>query len=475
MELTKAANPANPANPENPENPEKPSRRTDGGRGVPGRVTTAAVLGTVLEWYDFAIYASMAAVIGRLFFPSDDPTVSLLVTFASYAVGFVCRPLGAIVLGRLGDRAGRRSMLAVTMVTVGVASVLIGLLPTHASVGALAPALLVALRMVQGLAAGAEWTGGATFLIEYARTGRRGLYSGVVQASTVAGFLLGTGVAMAVVRFMSEATVDSWGWRVPFLLGGVVAAVGLFVRLKLDESPAYRELRAARKAEHRHGTGTEEAQTGRDGGGERAGDGERGGVGDDSAQTRRGWLLVLGIVFGVTLYGYTATSFPAFLDAVGALSLADALTTNAVALLIEVPLIVAAGALSDRLGRKRLMGGALALYAVATCPVFLLATNGTLAGALIGQIVFVVLFAAVSGPMAALFVELFPTRVRSTAFSSSYNVGAAVFGGTAPFVNTYLATATGIAVAPALYLVLGALVSLAFLSRVRDRHKEELR
>ncbi|CAM3810530.1 hypothetical protein STAL104432_29530 [Streptomyces albus] len=184
---------------------------------------------------------------------------------------------------------------------------------------------------------------------------------------------------------------------------------------------------------------------------------------------------MLGIVFGVTLYGYTATSFPAFLDAVGALSLADALTTNAVALLIEVPLIVAAGALSDRLGRKRLMGGALALYAVATCPVFLLATNGTLAGALIGQIVFVVLFAAVSGPMAALFVELFPTRVRSTAFSSSYNVGAAVFGGTAPFVNTYLATATGIAVAPALYLVLGALVSLAFLSRVRDRHKEELR
>ncbi|QID40452.1 MHS family MFS transporter [Streptomyces albus] len=429
------------------------------------------MLGTVLEWYDFAIYASMAAVIGRLFFPSNDPTVSLLVTFASYAVGFVCRPLGAIVLGRLGDRAGRRSMLAVTMVTVGVASVLIGLLPTHASVGALAPALLVALRMVQGLAAGAEWTGGATFLIEYARTGRRGLYSGVVQASTVAGFLLGTGVAMAVVRFMSEAAVDSWGWRVPFLLGGVVAAVGLFVRLKLDESPAYRELRAARKAEQRHGTATEEARPGRDGDGERG----RAGDGDDSAQTRRGWLLVLGIVFGVTLYGYTATSFPAFLDAVGALSLADALTTNAVALLIEVPLIVAAGALSDRLGRRRLMGGALALYAVATYPVFLLATNGTLAGALIGQIVFVVLFAAVSGPMAALFVELFPTRVRSTAFSSSYNVGAAVFGGTAPFVNTYLATATGSPVAPALYLVLGALVSLAFLSRVRDRHKEELR
>ncbi|WP_329585384.1 MFS transporter [Streptomyces sp. NBC_01362] len=451
--------------------PATPSARMDGGQGVPGRVTTAAVLGTVLEWYDFAIYASMAAVIGRLFFPSDDPTVSLLVTFASYAIGFVCRPLGAIVLGRLGDRAGRRSMLAITMVTVGVASVLIGLLPTHASAGMLAPTLLVALRMVQGLAAGAEWTGGATFLIEYARTGRRGLYSGVVQASTVAGFLLGTGVAMAVVRLVPEAAVDSWGWRVPFLLGGIVAAVGLFVRLKLDESPAYRELHAPQKPIRRQGAEADDSTPG---------DSDNSSADEDNGsgaatETRRSWLLVLGIVFGVTLYGYTATSFPAFLDAVGALSLGDALTTNAIALLIEVPLIIAAGALSDRVGRKKVMGGALALYALATYPVFLLATNGTLAGALAGQVIFVVLFAAVSGPMAALFVELFPTRVRSTAFSSSYNIGAAVFGGTAPFVNMLLATKTGVSVAPAFYLVCGALVSLAFLSRVRDRYQEELR
>ncbi|MET9147172.1 MFS transporter [Streptomyces sp. NPDC058319] len=451
--------------------PKTPSARADGGEGVPNRVIAAAVLGTLLEWYDFAIYASMAAVIGRLFFPSDDPTVSLLVTLASYAVGFVCRPLGAIVLGRLGDRAGRRSMLAVTMVTVGIASVLIGLLPTHASAGMLAPALLVALRMVQGLAAGAEWTGGATFLIEYARNGRRGLYSGVVQASTVAGFLMGTGVAMAVVRLMPEAAVDSWGWRIPFLLGGVVAAVGLFIRLKLDESPAYRELHASHKPIPRQETKPENAAPGDTGIGDIDADNGTGAT----AETRRNWLLVLGIVFGVTLYGYTATSFPTFLDAVGALSLADALTTNAIALLIEVPLIVAAGALSDRVGRKKVMSCALALYALATYPVFLLATSGTLAGALVGQMVFVVLFAAVSGPMAALFVELFPTRVRSTAFSSSYNIGAAVFGGTAPFVNTFLATRTGVSVAPAFYLVCGALVSLAFLSRVHDRHQEDLR
>ncbi|MEV0087445.1 MFS transporter [Saccharopolyspora sp. NPDC050642] len=432
-------------------------RRTDTGHRVPGKVTTAAVLGTVLEWYDFAIYGAMAAVIGRLFFPADDPTVSLLVALASYAVGFVCRPLGAIFFGRLGDRAGRRSMLALTMVIVGVSSLLIGLLPTYASAGLLAPALLVALRMIQGLAVGAEWTGGATYLLEHARTGRRGLFSGIVQASTVTGFLLGTGIATVIVRVVPEQTVDAWGWRVPFLVGGVVAAIGLFVRLKLDESPAYRELGEDVRSDQE---GTNDVP---------ATDDER------RTPTRRNWLLVLGIVFGVTLYGYTATSFPAFLAGIDALPLADALTTNVVALLIEVPLIIAAGALSDRVGRKKLMMGAMALFALGTYPVFALVASGTIAGALLGQVVFVALFATVSGPMAAMFIELFPTRVRSTAFSSSYNIGVAVFGGTAPFVNTFLATSTGVDVAPAFYLTFGALISLAFLSRVRDRHDQELR
>ncbi|MFI0470822.1 MFS transporter [Saccharopolyspora sp. 5N102] len=432
-------------------------RRTDTGHRVPGKVTTAAVLGTVLEWYDFAIYGAMAAVIGRLFFPTDDPTVSLLVALASYAVGFVCRPLGAIFLGRLGDRAGRRSMLALTMVIVGVSSLLIGLLPTYASVGLLAPALLVALRMIQGLAVGAEWTGGATYLLEHARTGRRGLFSGIVQASTVTGFLLGTGIATVIVRVIPEQTVDAWGWRVPFLVGGVVAAIGLFVRLKLDESPAYRELGEDVRS---HQQSTNDVPAAAD---------------ERRAPTRRNWLLVLGIVFGVTLYGYTATSFPAFLAGIDALPLADALTTNVVALLIEVPLIIAAGALSDRVGRKKLMMGAMALFALGTYPVFALVASGTFAGALLGQVVFVVLFATVSGPMAAMFIELFPTRVRSTAFSSSYNIGVAVFGGTAPFVNTFLATSTGVDVAPAFYLTFGALISLAFLSRVHDRHDQELR
>ncbi|WP_245645831.1 MFS transporter [Pseudonocardia acaciae] len=418
---------------------------------MPAKVVVAAVLGTVLEWYDFAIYAALAVVIGRLFFPASTPTTSLLIALATYAVGFVCRPLGAIVFGRLGDRAGRRGMLAITMVVVGAASLLIGLLPTYASVGMLAPALLVALRMAQGLAVGAEWTGGATFLLEHARTGRRGLFGGILQAATVAGFLLGTGVAALIVHVVPDAVVDAWAWRIPFFAGGVVAAIGLFVRLRLDESPAFLRLRAAHEPAHEPD--------------------------DDptNTDTRRNWLLLFGIVFGLTLYGYTATSFPAFLSGVTGLPLADALTTNVIALAIEVPLIVLAGAASDRFGRKPLMVGAVAVFVVATIPIFLLVTTSGFVGVLLGQVLFVALYATVSGPSAAMYTELFPTRVRSSAFSSAYNLSIALFGGTAPFVNTFLATRIGTAVAPAYYLTFGALVSLALLLVTRDRHAEELR
>ncbi|MBE1584356.1 MFS transporter [Nonomuraea angiospora] len=408
---------------------------------APPRVIAATVLGTVLEWYDFAVYGALAAVIGKLFFPSGDPTTSLLIALASYAVGFVCRPIGSIVLGRFGDRAGRRNMLAITMVVVGGSSLLIGLLPTYASVGLLAPVLLVVLRMIQGLAVGAEWTGGATYLIEYARIGRRGFFGGLVQASTVVGFLSGTGVAAILIRVDQE-----WAWRVPFLIGGLVAVIGLFVRLKLDESPAYLRVQSEGQAE-------EEVRPGR---------------------TRKNWLLLFGIVFGITLYGYTATSWPAFLAGVTELPLADALMTNVIALAVEVPLIVLAGSLSDRVGRRPLMIGATAVFTVGTYPMFLLATSGTVAGALAGQLLFVITFSVLCGPMAALFVEMFPTRVRSSAFSSSYNIAVALFGGTAPFVNTFLATRTGSHVAPAYYLTAGAIVSLVLLVIVRDRHREEL-
>ncbi|WP_028934640.1 MFS transporter [Pseudonocardia spinosispora] len=416
---------------------------------VPIKVTVASVLGTVLEWYDFAIYAAMATVIARLFFPAQDASVSLLVALASYAVGFFCRPLGAVMFGRMGDRAGRRGMLAATIVVVGVSSVLIGALPTYASIGVVAPVLLVALRMVQGLAVGAEWTGGATYLIEHARTGRRGLYSGIVQSSTVAGFLLGVGAVTVMTGVLDDSSIDSGWWRLPFVLGGAVAAVGVFVRLRLEESPEFRRAGQA---------STEPLLS----------------VCRAAVPLGRNWMLVFGSMFGLAVLGYTATSFPAYIAGVTGLPLRFALMTNAVALVIEVPLIIVAGALSDRVGRSRVMTMAMAAFVLAIYPVFVLVTSGSVLLVLLGQVVFVVLYAMGSGPMAALFVELFPTRLRSAGFSTSYNIGVAVFGGTAPFINAALATATGSAMAPCWYLIVGAVVSLLCLWRIPQRHDQEL-
>ncbi|WP_020500017.1 MFS transporter [Sciscionella marina] len=417
-----------------------------GPSGVPRRVTVAAVLGTVLEWYDFAIYAALATVIARLFFPAADPTVALLVALASYAVGFVCRPVGAVVFGRMGDRVGRRTTLAVTILVVGSASLLIGLLPTYPSAGLLSPLLLVILRMAQGFAVGAEWTGGATYLIEHAATGRRGRYSGIVQAATVVGFLLGVGVVTLLTSTLGEAAVAHGVWRVPFLLGGAVAIVGLFVRLGLADSP---EFRRARGAALTVDTGPAESM-------------------------RRNWLLVFGSVFGLAVLGYTATGFPSYVAGVTGLPLTSALATNAAALVVEVPLIMVAGALSDRVGRTRVMTVAMVGFVVTVYPVFLLVGSGSVPLVLLGQVLFVVLYAGASGPMAALFMELFPTRLRSTGFGTSYNIGVALFGGTAPLVNTALASWTGSTMAPAHYLVFGALVALACLWRMPRGHDREL-
>ncbi|AYJ47285.1 MFS transporter [Rhodococcus sp. P1Y] len=421
------------------------------------------MFGTVLEWYDFAIYGALAVVMARLFFPTDDPTVSLLITLGTYAVGFVCRPLGAYFFGRMGDRAGRRKMLAITMIVVGGSSVLIGLLPTFSSIGIAAPLLLIALRMIQGFAVGAEWTGGATYLIEHARTGRRGLFGGIMQASTVGGFLLGTGVATILITTLPESTIDAGVWRVPFILGGAVAAIGLYVRLKLDESPAYKALLAQQGV-----TGTANANA----------NANANLTPNQTAQQAhtplRDWLMLVGIVFGITVAGYTATSFPAFISGVTDLPLSSALTSNVIALSLQIPAIVGFGALSDRIGRKPLMIAGMSALTIVTFPVFLLVTSGSFVPVLIGQLLFVMSFAAVSGPMASMFVEFFPTKIRSTAFASSYNVSVALFGGTAPFVNTFLASQTHSPLAPATYLVVGALVSLALLTRTTDRYSTDL-
>lgn len=414
------------------------------------RVVSASAFGTLLQWYDFAIYAALATTIGSLFFPAENQLTELLVALATYGVGFVLRPFGAIVFGRYGDRAGRRNMLAVTMIVMGAASLVIACLPTYQTIGVAAPVLLVLARMLQGLGVGAEWSGGAVYLAEHAPTGKRGRYGGILQSADIAGFLLGSVSAAILVNLVSEQALHAYAWRIPFFFGALAAVVGYLIRKSLHDTPQFQELRES--------DATAASP-----------------VVESLRDHRRAGLTIVGIVFAITMYGYTISTFPSFLSGVADVPLGDALVTNSIALAVEVPLIVLMGMLSDRVGRKRLMVAGMVGLVVVTYPVYsMLSGGGGYATLLVGQLVFVVLYAVVTGPMAAMLAEMLPTRVRTTALSMSYNLSIALFGGTAPFVNTFLASRTGSATTPAYYLMASAVVTVVVLLTVRDRYREPL-
>ena len=208
------------------------------------KAVSAAVVGNVLEWYDFAVYAFVATIIAKKFFPAQDEVTALLSTFLAYGLGFVARPLGGIVIGRLGDTRGRKTALLITIFLMAAGTVLIGLLPTYETIGVLAPLLLVVARLMQGFSAGGEWGGSTAYIVEWAPAGKRGWYGSFQQTSVVGGLLLGSGVAALLNSILDPATMEAWGWRVPFLLGGILGPVGMWMRREIDETPAYRRVEA---------------------------------------------------------------------------------------------------------------------------------------------------------------------------------------------------------------------------------------
>src|SRR5882724_8807432 len=203
------------------------------------RAVTAAVIGNVLEWYDFAVYGYVAAIIGRNFFPGTDETTELLKAFLTFGLGFVARPIGGIVIGRMGDTHGRKAALLLTIFLMAAGTVLIGILPTYATIGFFAPLLLVVARLMQGFSAGGEWGGSTSFIVEWAPPGRRGLFGSFQQTSVVAGLLLGSGFAALLNTILTPEQMNDWGWRVPFLVGGLLGPIGIYMRRTIDETPAY--------------------------------------------------------------------------------------------------------------------------------------------------------------------------------------------------------------------------------------------
>jgi MHS family proline/betaine transporter-like MFS transporter len=415
------------------------------------RVAVAGSVGQLVEWYDYSVYAYFAAVIGRLFFPSRAPYASLLLSFAVFGVGFVMRPLGSAVFAHYGDRFGRRNALAVSIVMMALCTLAIGLLPDAASIGAAAPVLLVVCRLLQGLSAGGEVAGASCFLVEHAPAGRRGLVASGQQVGVAGGVLLGSAIASLLTLTLSEQQVVGFGWRIPFVLGTAAGLVGLYLRVRSPETPAFeRAARAGRLSERPLATVFREHPI--------------------AALTS----FAFGITPSVTYYVWLIY-FPSYARAALHMAAGEAQLANTIALAVYLASILPLGWLSDRVGRRPLLLGHAVAFGVISYPLlWLLAGHPTFWALTLAEVAAAIAMGLWSGPAIAALGELFPTPVRYSGISVPYNVSVAAFGGTAGFVATAILVASHSAAALASYVIAACLVALVTYGLMPETSRREL-
>lgn len=409
------------------------------------RAIVACLLGNLFELYDFGVYAYFAVQIGKAIFPSADPVTSILASFATYGVGFLMRPVGAMVLGSYGDRHGRKAALALTITLMAAATGLTGLVPSYDAVGLWAPAMLVAFRLVQGFSTGGEWGGATTFLVEHAPPGRKGFYGSLQQLSTGLAQILSIGSALLLNAILSTPDLQAWGWRLPFLIGFVLAPIGYYLRSRVAESPEYRQA-----AEER---GVPPAPL-------RAA----------FTEHRGAVLTCFGLTMIWTVANYVFISFlPTFAVQSLGMTPTEALSATVCASLANIAVVPLSGLASDRWGRAPLIVSA-AGFAALSVPLFLLlSASPSFATLAFVAVVAGGMYGLYNGTAPALLCALFPTRVRYTALSVGYNGAVMIFGGFAPLVSTFLVRETGSPIAPSFYVAACAVVSLGVLWRPRLR------
>jgi MHS family proline/betaine transporter-like MFS transporter len=401
------------------------------------RSILAAAAGNLLEWYDFVIYAYMAPLIALKFFPSSDPLAGLLAVFATFGLGFVVRPLGGILIGRLGDAKGRKVALLVTIFLMALGTAGIGLVPSRAAIGPLAPWLLLLCRLIQGFSAGGEWASATTFIYEWAPAGRRGFFSSLQQSSVACGMLLGSAVAALFTTLLTKNQMADFGWRIPFLLGALILPVGLYTWRKVEETPVFKR---------RDGTPVA--------------------IGTGMRLAAR--AIGITVIWTVAYYA-VLTYMPVFTAHFSRLGPAAALWSNALSLFVLAVTTPLFGGLADRVGRKPLLLAGAAGFAILTYPLFLLIVRSeSMLPIILAQIVFALMTAIYSGGAPAAMNEIFPPASRLLWMSTGYSLATALFGGFGPFISTWLVRATGSPLSPALYIVAGALISLAAILPLKE-------
>lgn len=403
------------------------------------RAVFGAALGNMIEWFDYASYGYLAATIAAVFFAPGNETAALLGAYGVFALSFVVRPIGGLVWGHYGDKLGRQRILALTIIIMSVATFAIGFLPGYAAIGIAAPLLLLACRLVQGFSASGEYAGASSFIAEYAPPGRRGLLVSMVPASTAAGLVLGATVASLLEYNLSQDALHSWGWRVPFLIAGPLGVIGLYIRLKLEDTPLFKEL------EQSHEVAQAPIRT----------------------LLRENWKQLL-IAFGIICLNavgfYMILSYmPTYLSEELGFDPVTAILTTIVSVAVYATFLPFVGMLADRVGRKPIMFAACVLFVLLTLPAFELLSLGGVGFAILAQILLGAILAGNDGVLATFLTEMFPTNVRYSSFGLSFNLGNAIFGGTAPLIATFLIALTGNNFAPGFYLMAAAVVAFVAL------------
>jgi MFS transporter, MHS family, proline/betaine transporter len=415
------------------------------------RAIIACNIGNFIELYDFTIYGYFAATLGRAFFPSQDATASLLSSFATYGVGFLMRPVGAILIGAYGDKHGRKAALVLTIGVMATATGLTGLLPTYASIGIWAPILLVFCRMLQGFSTGGEWGGAAAFLVEHAPPGRRGLVGSFATFSVHLGLFGGALTATILTNSLIPDFLTAWGWRLPFIVGLLMGPFGYYLRRRVAESPAFKREVVT------HAVAASPIR-------------------ETFAHQRANVLLAICIAVVGTVNTFVFAIFmPSLAVQQFRFDAGSALLCSTIGSVIVTALIPFVGALSDRIGRRGMLIGCGFGHLLLAYPMFVfLERTRDFAGLLVVQAVAAVLLALYSGVLPAILAELFPTRIRYTGLSTAYGLSVTIFGGFAPFFSTFLIKTTGSPIAPAFYIMAAGLVTGVAAVMMRDRSRQQL-
>ncbi len=404
------------------------------------KAIAASAVGNATEWFDYGIYAYGVTYISAALFPGEAAEATLF-ALATFAISFLVRPLGGFFWGPLGDRLGRRSVLAITIVLMAGATFCVGLIPSYHAIGLWATGILVVLRVIQGFSTGGEYGGAATFMAEYAPDDRRGFYGSFLEVGTLAGFSVGALLMLGFSLALGDEAMQDWGWRLPFLVAGPLGFVGMYLRSKIEDTPVFREIEAA---------GVQEPDAGSE-------------LRDLISLYWKPLLVMSGLVIALNVVNYTLLSYmPTYLERRLGLSTQQALIVPIIGMLFMMVLLPFAGALSDRVGRKPLWWFSLVGLFLLVIPLYHL-MDASFLGAILGFAALGLLYAPQLATISATFPAMFPTPVRFAGFAIAYNVSTSLFGGTAPAVNSWLIGRTGDPTIPAYYMMGACLIGMVAL------------